>query len=132
MAAVKMRLLKRTSDIRLGDLVAAIALSVFFWRALIPVGYMPDPETGLIKLCSAQGLVSAPGDKTPGDGNSPEHMGALCAFAATPALAPPAALEFEVSVPALWQYITAQHVVVQRARDGPQRTQSARAPPFFA
>jgi len=129
---VKLRLLKRTGTIRLGDLAAAIALSVFFWRALIPAGYMPDPETGLIKLCSAQGLVSSPGDKTPGDDNSPDHMGAMCAFAATPALAPPTVLDFEISAPTLWRFIPAGRVAIQRARDGPPRTQSARAPPFFA
>lgn len=132
MATVKFQPRKRTGSIRIGDIAAAIALGVFLWRALIPTGYMLDPETGFIKLCSAQGLVTGTGDKSPGDDNNPDHLGAMCAFAAAPALAPPLALEFEVSAPTLWRFIPASRVAVQRARDGPLRTQSARAPPHYS
>ncbi len=121
----------RIGRIRAGDLAAALALAVFFWRALIPAGYMPDPTTGLIKLCSAQGLVTGSGDG-PGDGDSPDHLGALCTFAATPAPAPPSLLVFEVPAPALLGVVEAIAPRVQRARDGPIRLLSARAPPALA
>jgi hypothetical protein len=132
MVAVISRLRKRTGSIRIGDIAAAVALGVFLWRALIPAGYMPDPETGFIKLCSAQGLVTGTGDKAPGDDNNPDHLGAMCVFAAAPAMAPPLALEFEVSAPTQWRFIPTLRVAAQRARDGPLRTQSARAPPFHS
>jgi hypothetical protein len=112
-------------------IAVAILLAAVGSRALIPAGWMPDPASRALVICTGHGAAARPdpGRDTPVRKDAHE----VCAFRALasagapePPEAPPApAVEIAAADPATFP-------TGLIAQPGPPRTQSPRAPPAVA
>jgi hypothetical protein len=106
-----------------------LALVALILRALLPAGWMPDAQAGLI-VCAANTLGIIHHDGSPGhrDGQAGQQE---CPFAAAPQLASAPDLP-RLALPAFHALAAASdraHATALLARFTPQ---SPRAPPYFA
>jgi hypothetical protein len=105
----------------------AVTLLALLLQAHIPVGFMPAADgSGALQLCS--GWASDSSGHT--FDHDRKHTASICPFAAAasgslPPQSPsvPALVTFHV------EYLRSQGVAAIAVRSGPQRAQSARAPP---
>ena len=114
-----------------------LALAAMMLRALLPVGWMPNPA-GLgqssFVICTADGWGwrtdhREHGQSTPNDGR---HSHEECPFAAAPHFAPPAAFA-QVGLPSVfWWYSNSVNFSVVAPYCSACQPRSPRAPPHFA
>ena len=123
---MSLRYLRRA---RVRESLAAVAIAAYLLVALVPVGFMPSVDgLGWLKLCSARGTVTIPGN---GDPQSPTHdAGGGCAFAlAMSGAAPPPARTLVIATTAMVASPSTPVPVHHVATNGPLRSQSPRGPP---
>lgn len=111
-----------------------LALIAMMLRALLPVGWMPNPTgtgDGAFIICTMDGPVQsmdphhAPGKKTPVDGRSHEE----CPFAAAAHVAAPATVAHLASPSVAGHFFGPPAAAIAVARVAEHQPQSPRAPP---